>query len=174
MELQFLYGLQELHGPVLDKIMIGITKLGDGGIFWLALALVLLVIPKTRKCGISIFAAMAFSYIIGNLGLKPLVARPRPFTVATDVALIIDKPGEFSFPSGHTLHAFTAATAIFCYYRKPGVAAYVLAALIAFSRMYLFVHYPTDILAGAVLGILDALLISCLLNKYVSKMKKEK
>lgn len=174
MELQFLYGLQELHGPVLDKIMIGITKLGDGGIFWLALALVLLVIPKTRKCGISIFAAMAFSYIIGNLGLKPLVARPRPFTVATDVALIIDKPGEFSFPSGHTLHAFTAATAIFCYYRKPGVVAYVLAALIAFSRMYLFVHYPTDILAGAVLGILDALLISFLLNKYVWKMKKEK
>lgn len=174
MELQFLYALQELHGTILDKIMIGITTLGDGGIFWLALALVLAIIPKTRKCGISIFAAMAFSYIIGNLGLKPLIARPRPFTVATDVSLIIEKPGEFSFPSGHTLHAFTAATVIFGYYRKPGTLAYVLAALIAFSRMYLFVHYPTDILAGAVLGVVDALLICYLLKKYVWKMKKEK
>lgn len=165
MELQFLYTLQELHNPILDKIMIFITNLGNAGIFWICLGLLLLVIPKTRKCGICMLLAMALTFILGNLILKNVVARPRPFTVATEIALKIPQPGEYSFPSGHTMNAFSGATTIFLFYRKPGVAALVLAALIAFSRMYLFVHYPTDILGGVVLGIVDALLIFRLTSK---------
>ena len=159
MELHFLYTLQELHNPILDKIMIFITTLGNGGIFWICLGLVLAVIPKTRKCGLCMLLSMALTYIVGNLILKNIVARPRPFTVATEIALKIPQPGEYSFPSGHTMNAFTAATTIFLFYRKQGIAALVLATLIAFSRMYLFVHYPTDILGGVVVGIVDALVI---------------
>ncbi len=165
MELQFLYALQELHTPILDKIMIFITALGNGGIVWICLGLILAVVPKTRKCGICMLLSMAMTFVLGNLVIKNLVARPRPFTIATEIALKIPQPREYSFPSGHTMNSFTAATALFLYYKKPGVAAFVLAALIAFSRMYLFVHYPTDILGGILLGIMDALLIFRLTSK---------
>lgn len=159
MELQFLYALQELQHPLLDKIMIFITSLGNGGIFWICLGLVFAMIPKTRKCGICMLLSMALTYVLGNLILKNLVARPRPFTIATEIGLKIPRPGEYSFPSGHTMNAFSAATSIFLFYKRTGIAALVLAALIAFSRMYLFVHYPTDVLGGMLLGIVDALLI---------------
>lgn len=159
MELQFLYWLQELHNPIPDRIMIFITSLGNGGIFWICLGVILAFIPKTRKCGISMLLAMALTFVLGNLILKNVVARPRPFTVATDVVLKIPRPGEYSFPSGHTMNSFAAATTIFLYYRKAGIGALILASLIAFSRMYLFVHYPTDILAGMLLGIVDAWIV---------------
>ena len=165
MELQFLYMLQEWHSPILDKLMIFITTLGNAGVFWVCLGIVLAVIPKTRRCGICMIFAMALTFILGNLIIKNVVARPRPFSLATDIVLKIPQPGEYSFPSGHTMNAFSGATTIFLFYRKPGVAAFVLASLIAFSRMYLFVHYPTDILAGAVWGIVDALVIFRLTSK---------
>lgn len=165
MELEFLYALQELHNPVLDKIMIFITSLGNAGIVWILLGLVLAFIPKTRKCGTCMLLAMAVTFILGNLVIKNLVARPRPFTVATDIVLKVPTPGEYSFPSGHTMNSFTAATTLFLFYKKPGAAAFLLAALIAFSRMYLFVHYPTDILAGVILGVVDALVIFRLTSK---------
>lgn len=165
MELQFLYMLQEWHTPVLDKIMVFITNLGNAGTFWICLGLVLAIVPKTRKCGICMLLAMALTFILGNLILKNVVARPRPFTIATEVGLKIPRPGEYSFPSGHTMNAFSGATSIFLFYKKPGVVALVLATAIAFSRMYLFVHYPTDILAGMILGIVDALLIFRLTSK---------
>ncbi len=156
MELEFLYALQEWHAPILDKLMIMITTLGNGGVFWICLGVVLAIVPKTRKCGVCMLISMALTFVLGNLILKNVVARPRPFTVATDIVLKIPKPGEYSFPSGHTMNSFTASTTIFMFYKKPGVVALALAVLIAFSRMYLFVHYPTDILAGMVLGIVDA------------------
>lgn len=165
MELQFLYMLQEWHSPIPDKIMIFITNLGNGGVFWICLGLVLFAIPKTRKCGGCMLLAMALTFILGNLILKNVVARPRPFTIATEVGLKIPRPREYSFPSGHTMNAFSGATTIFLFYKKTGVAALILAALIAFSRMYLFVHYPTDILGGMILGIVDALLIFQLTSK---------
>lgn len=165
MELQFLYALQELHNQILDKIMIFLSSLGNAGIFWVCLGILLLAIPKTRKCGGCMILSMALTYVLGNLVLKNLVARPRPFTVATDIVLKVTEPGEYSFPSGHTMNGFTAATTLFFFYKKPGIAALVLAAVIAFSRMYLFVHYLTDILAGMVLGIVDAWMIFRLTSK---------
>ncbi|MBQ7920580.1 MAG: phosphatase PAP2 family protein [Lachnospiraceae bacterium] len=145
--------------------MVFITTLGNAGIFWICLGLLLLAVPRTRKCGGCMLLSMALTFILGNLILKNMVARPRPFTVATDIVLKIPQPGEYSFPSGHTMNSFTAATTVFLFYKKSGIAAFVLAALIAFSRMYLFVHYPTDILGGIVLGIVDALLIFRLTSK---------
>ena len=109
MEFEILHGIQVLRSDLLDQIMIFITKLGDAGLFWIGLGLVLAIIPKTRKCGLSVLGAMALTFILGNLILKNLVARPRPFTVDTSVPLIIPQPGEFSFPSGHTMNGFAAA-----------------------------------------------------------------
>lgn len=188
MELDILYGIGELHRPWLDKLMIFLTSLGDGGIFWIGLGLLLILLPtvclavpgtklqgrreglrRARSCGIVMLAAMALSLAVGNLAVKNLVARPRPFTRAPEVALLIPAPGEYSFPSGHTLHSFTAATVIFCFSRRAGIGACVLAALIAFSRLYLFVHYPTDILGGMILGVADGLLTVALFGKLREK-----
>ena len=159
MEFEFLYALQELHTPLLDRIMVFITTLGNGGMVWLALAVVLLCLKKTRRCGWLILISMAVCFLIGNLALKNIVQRIRPCQIDTSVILKIPMPGEYSFPSGHTLHAFTAATMVFLHNRKAGAWLLMLAGLIAFSRMYLFVHFPTDVLAGLVLGIGVAVLV---------------
>jgi len=111
MELDFLYLLQNLHNDLLNAIMVFITSLGDGGVIWLVAAVVMLFFKKTRRCGITIMAGMAVSFLLGNLLLKNVIARPRPCAVDSTVKLLIPYPGEYSFPSGHTLHGFTAATA---------------------------------------------------------------
>ena len=159
MELEILYAIQKLHTPILDKIMVAITNLGDEGIFWIVLAILLLFFKKTRKCGIMVLLTMAVCYIVGNLGIKNIVQRQRPCAIDPAVQLLIPYPSEYSFPSGHTLHGFAAATTIFLHFKKPGIAALVLASLIAFSRMYLFVHFPTDILGGMIIGAGMAVLI---------------
>ena len=159
MELEILHAIQELHTDWLNAVMILVTTLGNGGIIWIALSLVLVVPKRTRVCGFTMMGAMLLSFLLGNLLLKNLIARPRPFVADPSVTLLIPKPGEYSFPSGHTLNSVTAATVIFLYFKKAGIGAYILAALIAFSRLYLFVHYPTDIIGGILLGIIDALIV---------------
>lgn len=172
MELQILHMIQGWHQDWLTPIMELLTKMGEHGLVWIAIGLLLTLIPKTRKCGITVLAAMALTYLLGNILLKNIIARPRPCSVDGTVSLLIPRPGEYSFPSGHTSSGFAAATAIFCFYRKAGIAALVMAGAIAFSRMYFFVHYPTDILGGIVLGALDAYLLYSLVKK-LSAMKKD-
>lgn len=169
MELQILHGIQEIRNEWLDALMELLSALGDGGVFWIVLALILIILPRTRKCGVSILLSMALTHLIGNMFLKNLIARPRPCHVDTSVEMLISCPASFSFPSGHTANGFAAAVSIFLNYRKPGVAALVLAASIAFSRMYLFVHYPTDILGGFVLGTMDACLIAWCIRLWSKK-----
>lgn len=159
MELEILHMIQGLHRDWLDPIMIFFTTIGEGGICWIILSIVLALLPRTRKCGLTMMAAMALTFLLGNLFLKNLIARPRPCAVDTSVTLLVPFPAEYSFPSGHSSNGFTAAAVIFAFYHRAGIAAILLAALIAFSRLYLFVHYPTDILGGMLLGILDACLV---------------
>ena len=174
MELEILHAIQGIRSDVLDQIMIFFTTLGNGGLIWIALGVVLSIIPKTRKCGLTILGSIVLTFVLGNLILKNLIGRARPFTVDSSVSLIIPQPKEFSFPSGHTMNGFTSATALFLYYRKTGIAALLLAATIAFSRMYLFVHYPTDILGGIILGVFDAWLVYTFVNKWLPEWKKRK
>lgn len=115
--------------------------------------MILLIIPKTRKCGAVVLLSYVVSFLIGNEWLKDLITRPRPCAVDDTVMLIVKKPGSFSCPSVHAYLAFSSAMAIFHYYRKAGIGVLVFAALVGFSRMYFFVHYPTDVLFGAALGI---------------------
>lgn len=159
MELQILHMIQELHTEWLNAIMIFVSTLGNAGMIWIALSIALAIPKRTRACGLTMMGAMALSFLLGNLFLKNVIARPRPFMADASVTLLIPEPGEYSFPSGHTLNSFTAATVIFLYFKKAGIAALLFAGLIAFSRLYLFVHYPTDILGGILLGIMDAVLI---------------
>lgn len=156
--------------PFLDAVMPVITALGNGGIFWIAAALVLMLIPKYRKAGFSMGAALLMGLLICNVILKPLVARIRPYDYQAEqfgvtIQLLIAAPHDYSFPSGHTIASFEAATALLLHHKKLGIPAIIIAALVAFSRLYLYVHYPTDVIASMILGVGLAFLGSWLVKK---------
>ena len=161
---------QHLWCPFLDAVMPVVTKLGNGGIFWIAVSVVLMLIPKYRKAGFSMGAALLMGLLLCNLTLKPLVARIRPYDYQLEhfnkvIPLLISAPHDFSFPSGHTIASFEAATALLLHNKKLGIPAMVLVALVAFSRLYLYVHYPTDVIASILLGVGLAFLGTWLVKK---------
>ena len=175
MELRFLDFLQTIHTPLLDKILAFITSLGNAGIIWIVLAVVLLILPKTRRTGIIVAAALLMDLILCNLILKNLVARVRPYDINTAIAILIKKPLDFSFPSGHTAASFAAMTALFlAKMKKAWIAALILAVLIAFSRLYFYVHYPTDVLGGAVVGILSGIIGYAIVEKIDKRRRTAK
>jgi len=171
-EMDFLLSLQNIHNAPLDFIMKAFTFLGNAGIVWIAIALVLTIIPKTRKLGLTMAFAMALTFILGNLVLKPLIARGRPCWINDTVEMLIKKPTDYSFPSGHTMNGITASLCIFFYHHKAGIGAIVVACIIAFSRMYLFVHWPTDILCGALVGAVDAVISFFVVKKIYEAVEK--
>lgn len=159
-----------LQSPLLDGIMPAITHLGDAGGIWILAAIALLIFPKYRKAGLTMAVSLLLGLLVCNLTLKPLVARMRPFDYqllhfGKAIPLLIPKPTDFSFPSGHTNASFAAAVALLLWHRKKGVFAMILAALIAFSRLYLYVHYPTDVLFSILLGTAVAILAKYLVTK---------
>ena len=167
-----------LQCAFLDKIMPLITVLGDGGAFWIACAVLMMLLKKYRKAGISAGLALIFGLVICNMILKPTVARIRPYDYQEQMGiminLLIEKEHSLSFPSGHTIASFEAATAILLRHKKLGIAAMILAILIAFSRMYLYVHYPTDVIASVFLGIGLAFLASWIVNKVAAVIEAKK
>lgn len=158
-ELSILDWIQTLHTPFLDKIMAFITRLGDAGIIWIVLSIVLLLIPKTRKSGAVMVAALVVDVLLCNIVLKNLVARTRPYDVNTGVHLLVAKLHDYSFPSGHTAASFASVTALYLAgEKKLWKFALVLACLIAISRLYLYVHYLTDVLGGILFGVISGYL----------------
>jgi undecaprenyl-diphosphatase len=164
-EFGILYFLQSLHTPWLDVLMKEITSLGDHGMFWILTGVVLLCFKKTRLMGLCVILSLAAGLLIGNTFLKNMIARERPCWIDNSVPLLINNPRDYSFPSGHTLASFEGAVSIWLYNRKWGTAALILAALIGFSRMYLFVHFPSDVLGGLVLGALIAVLVHFIVER---------
>ena len=144
----------DIRTGFMDAIMPFITQLGDAGLIWIILSIGLIIPKKTRKIGFVMIIALILNGIICNIILKPMLARIRPFDVNTAIKLLINKPRDFSFPSGHTSASFTASSVLFFRKSKLFVPSLVLAFLISFSRLYLYVHYPSDVLAGLVLGVL--------------------
>lgn len=157
MDFAILYTLNGMHNDVLDVIMKTFTYMAEKGIFFIILGIALLFSSKTRKCGAYILISMGLGFIIGNGLVKNWVARPRPCWIDTSVPLLIPNLTDYSFPSGHTMAAFECAVTIFLFNKKWGIPAIIIACLIGLSRMYLFVHFPTDVLAGAIFGTLFAL-----------------
>ena len=143
-----------LRSPIMDLLMTAITTLGNHGLVWLILAGILLLTPKHRKAVVAVLAGLALEVVCCNLVLKPLVGRIRPCDVNPAVQLLVARPDDFSFPSGHTGASFAAVSALYFSRSRLWMPSLILAVLIAFSRLYLYVHYPTDILAGALLGIM--------------------
>lgn len=170
-ELPILWWIREnLTNPFLDTVMPYITSLARHGEFWILLALILLCFKKTRKAGVAMGIAMALGFLVGNIGLKNIIARTRPYDMV-EVEVLVKHLSDFSFPSGHTLVSFNAAIALHHYHRKWGVAALALATVIALSRLYLFVHYPTDVVAGFLLALVLAF-ASCRLVDWLWSRKK--
>ena len=148
-------GIQKvLGGSVMDSIMPFITVLGDAGMIWIVIGVCLLITKKYRKAGFLVLCGLLLGLIIGIGIIKNSVQRPRPCWVNQDFKLLIPNPKDYSFPSGHTQASVIAATILTLYKRKWGIVVIPLAAMIAFSRLYLYVHFPSDVLGGALLGLI--------------------
>ena len=149
-----------LQSPFMDKFMPFITVFGNGGIFWIAWAVLLIFFPKTRRTGLGMGFALIMGLLICNIILKPGVARPRPYDMQAEMGVMIDllvkRSHDFSFPSGHTIASFEASVVLLMNNKKMGIPAFILAILVSFSRLYLYVHYPTDVIVSVILGTLFA------------------
>lgn len=147
-----------------------ITFLGNAGWFWIVLAVALLVTKKTRRTGIAALLSLAVGFLITNVLLKNIVARPRPFDAYTEIIPLITRPTDFSFPSGHTCASFACALIFFRMLpKKYGVPAVILAGMVAFSRLYLGVHYPGDVLGGFLVAVFASTLVYHLVQTYQKK-----
>lgn len=166
--------IQKWTNPVFDFFFKYITHLGDAGVIWIVTAVILLFFKKTRKCGIMMGCALILGLLVGNLGLKNLIGRQRPFIQRPEMEamLLISPPGGFSFPSGHTLASVECATVILLNNKKWGIPAITLALLIAFSRLYLYVHFPSDVIAAAILGIAIGVFVYYMYQKFIDKKIK--
>ena len=180
-----------IMNPTLNAIMTFITHLGDTpGIIWFVIGICLLIPRKTRKLGILLFAGLAISSVINNLILKELIGRPRPYVLwdeKPEVWLragytyewpeLIKKSSSPSFPSGHTSTSIGAAFALLlgCFQKENkkflavGIPAFIISLLIGFSRIYVHIHYPTDVIVGAVVGIIGGVIAYLLIEKLFMK-----
>lgn len=149
---------ENVHSAFLTMFFRIVTLLGEGGIFWIAVAVILLFFKKTRRSGICIGASLLIGVIVGNGIIKNVVARPRPYDAIEGIESVVSHLSDYSFPSGHSLCCFEAATAFAMNRTKWAIPAYVGAVLVAVSRLFLFVHYPTDVICGALLGVLFGVL----------------
>ena len=179
MELQILDWIQQMRTPVGDVWMVFISRLGNAGMIWILFTCLLLMIPRTRRWGAALAAALCLDAIICNILLKPMVCRIRPCDVNQTVQLLVARPADYSFPSGHTAASFAAVAALYFAGRKRMAAgALIVSVLIAFSRMYLYVHYPTDVLGGMIVGCAAGYfgnrLAAHLIRSWRQKMKKPK
>ena len=168
-----LHWIQNTIGcPFLDAVVPKLTMLGNAGIIWILAGLALLCSKKYRRQGALVLMGLLAGLLVGNIVLKNLVARPRPCWLDPSVRLLIASPTDYSFPSGHTLVCFEAATVAFVRERKYiGICAYVIASAVAYSRLYLYVHYPTDVLAGIILGIIFGITASYLVDELLRRRK---
>lgn len=155
-----LFFIQEhIKCPALDRVMVFITSLGDAGFIWITLGILFLLIKQYQKCGITLLCVLKVANYLCSKVLKPFVGRVRPCNKFPQIPLLIPALHSPSFPSGHTMSSFACATVLYYFDKRIGIAGYILASLIAFSRLYLFVHYPTDVLGGILYGISVAIIM---------------
>lgn len=157
-----------LHNSFLDYFLSLLSNLGNGKFLWAAMAYLLLLWKKTRTCGILMTFGLITSTLLGEHILKPLFARERPFNNFPNMVLLVNRPWGYSFPSGHTFDAFISSSILYRYKKEYGIVAFFIAFSMGYSRMYFYLHYPSDVLAGAILGIV----LGNLIYKYSSLSKE--
>lgn len=167
-----------LHSGAMDFLAPILSLFAEAGILYIALSVLFLALPKTRRMGLCTGLALLFGVVLCNMIMKPLVARPRPFDYqlihfGKEISLLVKAPKDFSFPSGHTIAAFEFAVAAWLNDKRIGIPAFVVAILVAFSRMYLYVHYPSDVIFAAILGTLLAFLGTYLGKRIYRKFEKK-
>ena len=163
---------ENIANPVLDVIMTFFTYCGEWGLVWAVSIILCIIFPKTRKAGIAMAVSLLLTLLIGEVGIKHLVMRARPFTLNPDITLIIKAPSGYSFPSGHTASSFAAAVSLFIFHRRLGSAALAMATFIGLSRVYMYVHYPTDVLCAMVLGTLIAFVGAFIADKAYEAVRR--
>ncbi len=168
-EMDLLHNLQSIHNPILDKVMSIYTILGDKGIGAIVISLLVLLFVKNKKVGVTMGGALFFSLLFCNILLKTIVMRGRPCWIDTTIPLLTEVPDDYSFPSGHTTAFFAMAVGLVQYYKGWGIVALIAGALMGFSRLYLFVHWPTDVLGGAVVGTIAGLLSGMIVRHFYLK-----
>ena len=173
-DFSILYWIQDhIVCEALTPIMNAITTSGNGGIIWIILCVILICFKKTRWIGIAAAISLALVGILNNEIIKPIVERPRPF-LQQELELLIAAPGGFSFPSGHTSSSFAVATAVFLKNKKIGIPALIFAALVGFSRLYFFVHFPSDVFVGMLEGIFVAIAVTFAVDKLRNRYAEKK
>ena len=176
-ELELLHAIQAIRSPALDAVMVGISLAGSRATIWIAICAVLVALRSTFATGVTALAAVVASELAVAV-LKVVFMRPRPFAVDPSVVLLIEPPGDWSFPSGHAAVAFACASAIAFSLGRDGwlvsLPVALLAALMAFSRLYLFVHWPTDVAAGMLLGMAVGVIAGCVSMALCKAMERKR
>lgn len=166
LDFNILFWIQNhIRNDVFDVIIPFYTSLGEDGIIWIAFGLILLIPKKYRKTGIMVLAALLVMLVVNNIVLKNLIARPRPCWTYPEMVQLVHNPSSYSFPSGHTTSAFAVAFTVFSQHKKLGKVIIVMAAIMAFTRLYVFVHFPTDIYGG--------ILVAAAITTFVCFMEKK-
>jgi membrane-associated phospholipid phosphatase len=156
---------ENLRCSFLDGLMTAASWIGDYGLAWIALGLTLILFRKTRRGALDMLFTLAVAAIICNLLLKNIIERPRPFMTIDELTLLISPLNDFSFPSGHACSSFASAASLAFTFRGKGALAFIPAAFISLSRIYVGIHYPSDVICGALIGVIVAWFI------YKSKIK---
>ena len=174
---QLLLLIQEyLRNDILTPLMTGLTSLGDYGQIWIAIGVILLIPKRTRRTGVLSLLSLLCAHLLCNFVLKDYVMRARPYDVIEGIYCLIEKPTDYSFPSGHAMTAFAAAVVIFKNRPKRlGIPVMALAFVMAFSRLYVGVHYPSDVILGALLGTLIAMIFFWIFgDKKYKRLEKQR
>ena len=174
-EFEFLYWIIDIRNDFLTSINKVLTYLGEKGIFWILFCAVLIAIPKTRKIGIYAGIALGIQVILGEGLIKHIIQRERPFVSDPAIDTIISAPiGKYSMPSGHSSSSMAVAVSVFIQNKKLGIFVLITALMIMLSRLYFCVHYPTDIIAGALLGLTVAIVVYYTSEHILKKHKEHK
>ncbi len=161
---------ENVRNSFLSSVLIPITKSGDVGIIFIVLGIIFLCFKRTRKTGIIFLMALVLNFIVNNLIIKNVIARERPFNVIENLIILIPPPGGYSFPSGHTSSAFACMITLFFTEKRFAPVGLVYALLMGFSRMYAGVHYPTDVICGAVVGTVIACFSAIGYNYFMKRL----
>ena len=169
-----LFMQENLRGAIINPIMIFFSTIGNSGAVWLILGAFLIFSKRNKKAGLYVILSVALCYVFNDLIIKPIVARPRPFLEIEALTVLVSKPGSYSFPSGHACAGFAASYVLTKFYGKKGAAFYALAVAISISRPFVGVHYPSDILVGAIVGTIGSILLCRYVFPYFEDLIKRR